>query len=910
MNNLPNLLIVDDLEANLDLLKVMIRKVRVNLIIAHSGAEALNLTSGLPLALALIDVRMPEMDGFELAVRINAERVDDKVPVIFLTALINNQEEIFKGYNSGAIDYITKPFNIPILLSKINVFLELFHQKQLLINKTEQLEETANLLSNVNSALKKSEEKYRSYIDYAPKGVFVADDTGRYLEVNKTMCTTTGFSEAELLNMRISDLIPEEYSKNSREFRSKVVSTGVLKAELPFRHKNGTKRWWTLSTVKFSQQRFLGFTEDITDRIIMEGNLHSYQIELEMQNEDLILAKQRAEDATKKYTELYDFAPTGYLTLSADLTIQELNHSAANMLGKERLLLIGNHFVFFVSRDSLNAFNSFFLKALSGKNKEIVDVMLETADNQSRYIHIEGRVVGNGQQFVINMVDLTERKRAEENLRQANGFLDSIVENIPHMIFIKDAELLRFIRFNKSGEDLLGIRKEEIVGKNDYDIFSKEEASRFIQKDREVLMNRKVLDITEEVIPTREHGIRVLHTKKVPILNESGDPEYLLGISEDITERKMVEHTLKISEEKYRMMVNNSPDGIILINNKGFIIEVSEIGQEIMGADAPKELLGKNFHRFIPGDEKNTLKGIFDKTTSDGICQNIQIKIKKINKPPFLSEISTTLIQADNGQSLAYMVIIRDISFRQKMEVMQIHADRMANLGEMASGMAHEINQPLNVISAVMDGILFEATLAEKIDIDHFKNKSEKIFQNILRIRNIIDHVRAFSRNQNDFVSTVFDINVSIENAVSMFEEQFRHQGINLSLNLDQQIPPFVGNTYQFEQVIINLLMNAKDAVIEKKFREGEHAERNIGITTLRESFNIIIEVSDNGTGISNDNLQNIMLPFYTTKGEGKGTGLGLSICYQIIEGMGGTIEINNNNSGGITVKIELYGKK
>jgi len=234
----------------------------------------------------------------------------------------------------------------------------------------------------------------------------------------------------------------------------------------------------------------------------------------------------------------------------------------------------------------------------------------------------------------------------------------------------------------------------------------------------------------------------------------------------------------------------------------------------------------------------------------------------------------------------------------------------MANLGEMASGMAHEINQPLNVISAVVDGILFEATLAEKVDIDLFKNKSEKIFQNILRIRNIIDHVRAFSRNQNEFVSTVFDINVSIENAVSMFEEQFRHQGINLSLNLDQQISPFTGNTYQFEQVIINLLMNAKDAVIEKKLREGEHTELNIGITTLRRNFNIIIEVSDNGTGISNDDLQNIMLPFYTTKGEGKGTGLGLSICYQIIEGMGGTIEINNNNSGGTTVKIELCGKK
>jgi len=670
MNDFPNLLIVDDLEANLDLLKVIIRKVRANPIIANSGAEALRLISGLPLALALIDVRMPEMDGFELAMRINAERVDDKVPVIFLTALTNNQEEIFKGYNSGAIDYITKPFIIPILLSKINVFLELFHQKQLLIKKTEQLEETASMLSNANSALKKSEEKYRSYIDYAPKGVFVADDTGRYLEVNNTMCTTTGFSEAELLKMRISDLIPEEYPPNSLEFENQIVSTGVLKAELPFRHKNGTKRWWTLSTVKLSQMRFLGFTEEITDRVMMEENLHSYQIELEMQNEDLILAKQKAEDATKKYTELYDFAPTGYLTLSADLTIEELNHCAASMLGKERSLLIGSNFGFFVSPDSLIPFNSFFLKVFSGKEKEIVELMLVTAGNQSRYIHIEGLGVGNGQQCVINMVDLTERKRAEENLHKANGFLDSIVENIPHMIFIKDAEFLQFIMFNRSGENLLGIRKEEIIGKNDYDVFSKEEASRFIQKDREVLMNRKAVDITEETILTREHGIRVLHTKKVPILNQSGDPEYLLGISEDITEHKMVEHTLKISEEKYRMMVNNSPDGIILINNKGFIIEVSEIAQEIMGAETPNELVGRNFYRFIPEDEKNTLKGIFEKTISDGICQNIQIKIKKINNPPFLSEISTTLIQAENGHSLAFMVIIRDISYRKKMEVM------------------------------------------------------------------------------------------------------------------------------------------------------------------------------------------------------------------------------------------------
>lgn len=134
--------------------------------------------------------------------------------------------------------------------------------------------------------------------------------------------------------------------------------------------------------------------------------------------------------------------------------------------------------------------------------------------------------------------DVTE---ASSDIRYAYRFLDSVVENIPDMIFVKEAKDLRFVRFNKAGEDLLGYKREDLIGKNDYDFFPKTEADFFTSKDRAVLDGKKLLEIDEEPIKTRLKGPRILHTKKIPILDEKGDPIYLLGISEDVTEKKQAE---------------------------------------------------------------------------------------------------------------------------------------------------------------------------------------------------------------------------------------------------------------------------------------------------------------------------------------------------------------------------------
>ena len=389
-----------------------------------------------------------------------------------------------------------------------------------------------------------------------------------------------------------------------------------------------------------------------------------------------------------------------------------------------------------------------------------------------------------------------------------------------------------------------------------------------------------------------------LHNQKQTIISETAK------LQKTTDELIWTNDALKISEEKYRTMLNASPDGILLLGLNGVISEISEIGIELLSANNKDEIIGNNFLLFVPSHEKKSLQKMYETTMSEGICQNIEMQIKKKNKALFLGDISATLIQDVDGKPVSFMIIIRDISFQKEIKTRQIHADRMANLGQMASGIAHEINQPLNIISMVMDKILFDAAKSGNVEFEFLKNRSEKIFENITRISNIIDHVRIFSRSHDSYISTAFDINTTIENACSMLTEQFKHLQINLTLDLDRQIPRLTGNPHKFEQVIINLLVNAKDALIERAGNQDEYSDLRIGISTSEEDLFVVAEITDNGIGIDNESIQKVMLPFFTTKEEGKGTGLGLSICYQIIKEMNGNIDISSERYNGTKIKL------
>lgn len=407
-----------------------------------------------------------------------------------------------------------------------------------------------------------------------------------------------------------------------------------------------------------------------------------------------------------------------------------------------------------------------------------------------------------------------------------------------------------------------------------------------MKRDEQAQLENIIAERTSELQKTHEETLKLLHFLQAE--NEKRKKS-------EIALNKAVSD-LRESELKFKTILNFSPNGILLIDLKGKIQEVSEIGIELLGANSKQEIIKKHFLHFVSNSSKQIIKDIINLTLSEGLTQENEFNFVRLDGKQVLGNVSTALIQDSDGKPSSYVVVFNDISQRKKQQLNQIHADRMANLGQMASGMSHEINQPLNIISMIMDKMLYDAKKGTSVDVAYINERADKIFENLTRIRNIIDHIRVFSRNQFDYIPAAFNINKGIENTLSMFREQFKHLGIEMQVSLSDRLPNLKGNIYQFEQVILNLLNNAKDAVLDRKDREMKGFVPKIDIATYKTGNRLHIEVVDNGVGIEADKIHEIMIPFFSTKEEGKGTGLGLSISYQIIKELGGEIYVESSS--------------
>lgn len=364
------------------------------------------------------------------------------------------------------------------------------------------------------------------------------------------------------------------------------------------------------------------------------------------------------------------------------------------------------------------------------------------------------------------------------------------------------------------------------------------------------------------------------------------------------------QNELKESEELYHSLLKTSPDGILLVDLNGKITEASNIAPELLGTHNLK-IEGIDFRVFIPAESMKNYLRIYKKTLREGMVQNHEIKLIRIDKTKFTGEISVSQIKGNNNELKAFMAVVRDISDRKLFEKQLRHSERMAGIGELATGMAHEINQPLNTISMTIDNVLFSLE-NQNLTETYLKTKINKVFDSINRIKKIIDHVRTFSRDQDDFVQEEFDVNKGILNSISMTEDQFLNKNIKIIFKPNYSVPSLIGNAYRFEQVILNMLINAKDAIEEKKKKDCENGKKLIEITTNQVDEQIIIEIKDNGRGISAENIEKVILPFFTTKDPGKGTGLGLSISYGIIKELGGDIEIRSTLKIGTSIIIKI----
>jgi two-component system, NtrC family, sensor kinase len=240
---------------------------------------------------------------------------------------------------------------------------------------------------------------------------------------------------------------------------------------------------------------------------------------------------------------------------------------------------------------------------------------------------------------------------------------------------------------------------------------------------------------------------------------------------------------------------------------------------------------------------------------------------------------------------------------RRWQEQIIIQKSKLESLGQLAAGIAHEINQPLGLINISLQN-LFRKVEMEKLSDEYLCEKRAFINQNIDRIKRIIEHIRLFSRDQQNNRNERFDIAETLENALSMISTQCSNHNINIIKEISSAGMATLGNKYRFEQVILNLLSNAKDA-LEDKFDEYDD-NKKISIRLFPEDNRIFLEIEDNGCGIEKSHLEHVFEPFFTTKSENKGTGLGLSICYGIIQDMDGKISIESKINQYTLLRVEL----
>ncbi|MBC8385686.1 MAG: tetratricopeptide repeat protein [Candidatus Cloacimonetes bacterium] len=247
-----------------------------------------------------------------------------------------------------------------------------------------------------------------------------------------------------------------------------------------------------------------------------------------------------------------------------------------------------------------------------------------------------------------------------------------------------------------------------------------------------------------------------------------------------------------------------------------------------------------------------------------------------------------------------------ELEKRLQQQQLLIQKSKLESLGKLAAGIAHEINQPLGSISMSIENIYF-AYIEDQLSRKYLNGKIKNIKEYIQRIDRIIKHIKIFSRDQKSIAIDRIDVNEVIQNALSMVQTQYKNHSIKLETILGNDLGFTKGNKFKLEQVIINLLSNAKDALEEKECKKSNvEFNKKIMIETFSEIDKILIKIEDNGIGIPQENLDNIFDPFFTTKDPEKGTGLGLSIIYGILEEMKGEIRVDSKYNEYTIMKIEL----
>ncbi|MBN1254619.1 MAG: PAS domain S-box protein [Deltaproteobacteria bacterium] len=595
---------------------------------------------------------------------------------------------------------------------------------------------------------------------------------------------------------------------------------------------------------------------------------------------------------------LVQMSNDGILVFNEDRSIAFINQMATILTGYPPEGLLGKDI-----RSILGTEVEEILGQLKGPGDKLCqEVQISTARGEQRNISLCLALAYGGKDAVKGcayLTDITERKRFEERLRISEKKYRELFEQVGEGLYISTPEG-KFIDCNQALLDMLGYEtKEELL---QIDIASDLYVNPGERGVFQEMMERDDSVREWEVEFKRKDGGKIIvllsaHT----IRNSEGKVVGYEGVSIDITQRKQLERELRETNDFMKLLIESSPYAIIATDIKGNIILFNRAAEELLGYKADQVLAQIHITKlYPPGVAKEVMKKLRSPDYGgNGKFTGSEFKIVDKRGKEIPIHLSAAIVY-QSGQEVASVGIFTDLRPRLVMEqklqethLQLMQLEKLRSLGEMAAGVAHEINNPLGGI------IIYASLLQERLPPDDAQRQDlEKIVHEATRCKEIVKTLLEFAHQSGD-KKELTDINRAITDGLLFLENQATFHNIEIIKELDPSLPTMVGNAVQLKQVFLNIMINAADVM---------HGRGVLTIKTFssEDGNKIVIEFTDTGGGIPEDILPRIFDPFFTTKGVGEGTGLGLSMSYGIVKEHKGNIEVDTVVGKGTTFRVLL----
>jgi two-component system, sensor histidine kinase and response regulator len=600
--------------------------------------------------------------------------------------------------------------------------------------------------------------------------------------------------------------------------------------------------------------------------------------------------EQSVAQSEMRFRQIYDNSPVMKHSIDRGGIVRNVNYQWLDEMGYSREEVVGRGIADFLTVESAAKAFSFVLPRFWNegsvrnvpyqyvrKDGTIIDVLLDSiAVDDPEW----------GQVSLSTVRNITDQKKAEEEAARMKSLLTSIVQYLPTAVFLKDSDRLTYILWNRACEDLFGYPQDEVIGQTAFEFFPLDQATRFRDQDREVLQSSKLLDIAEESVDTKHKGPRVLHTRKLPIVDDDGEARYLLGISEDITESKQAETELVRAREaaaaeaaKLRTVIETMDSGVVLADADGIISDVNSWFLQRVGLKK-EDVLGKSLWGFHKEPEAiGRLEALVEESRSGGRTKGIVTRRELAGMQVLLRAQPIF----EEGAYKGVLLNVTDVSDLIEARLAAESANKAKS--EFLASMSHEIRTPMHGIIGMTElALQTHLTNDQRQYLETIRMSADSLLQ-------LVNDILDFSKIEADrfeLERIQFSLKETIAAAMQPLAVQAHAKQLELVLHVASDVPDsIIGDPGRLRQVIINLVGNAikftdsGDVVVE--------VEKDF---VVDQEVALHFCVSDTGIGIPDSQLGEIFSAFtQVDTGLSRkygGTGLGLAITKKLVAMMNG----------------------